>query len=235
MKRLLVLSLVTLLAISQLTACSSTDKTSVSTTAKTTKVTDEVAVESSTAKPKSDVASTAETTKAAVPEEDAVQMESDIVQPEIETDQPDTIAGVSVNQLIISEDAAIEITSCPAYGDKSSPYVSGKLTKGDPTGYELICVIIVNNQYYGKKPYNDSPNSFIKNDGLWQVQFSSNDGQGTDWNAESIFIFLVPSGYQDKITPDVNAGYVVPPAQISDLKKDSICAVQIDREMVEEG
>jgi hypothetical protein len=139
--------------------------------------------------------------------------------------------GVSVNYAVTSEEAAVEITGCPAYGDRQTPYVYGKLTNGDPFDYELITAVIVAGNYYGKKPFQDSPNAFIRPDGTFTVQFSSNDGNGTDWLAENIMIFLVPSGYEDSIAPDVASGYIVPPAQISALRDDSICVVQIDREI----
>lgn len=142
--------------------------------------------------------------------------------------------GVTVNHIVVSENAAIAITECPAYGDRTPPYpfIYGQLNHGDTFDYETITIINVNGSYYGKKPFNDFPNGFIKPDGTFSVQFSSNDGVGVDWQAEEILIFLVPSGYEDGIRPDANAGYVIPPAQISALKKDSVCVVQIIREPV---
>ncbi len=140
--------------------------------------------------------------------------------------------GVTISYPVTAEEAAIEITGCPSYGDRKTPYVYGTLTKGDPFDYELITILIVNGSYFGKKPYNDSPNAFIKADGSFSVQYSSNDGVGTDWTAESIFIFMVPSGYEDSIEPDVASGYVIPPAQITALREDSVCVAQIDREIV---
>ena len=143
--------------------------------------------------------------------------------------------GVTVKHIAVSEEAAIVITEAPSYGDRTFPYpfVYGQLTYGDPFDYETITIILVNGNYYGKKPFNDFPNGSIRPDGSFSVQFSSNDGVGTDWLATDIFIFLVPSGYRDSIVPDVKAGYVIPPSQISALKKDSVCAVQLIREPVE--
>lgn len=138
--------------------------------------------------------------------------------------------GVTISYAVNGAEAELAITGCPAYGDKRTPYVYGKLIKGDPFAYELITIITMDGPYYGKKPFNNAPNGFIKADGTFQVQYSSNDGAGTDWNANSIFLFLVPVGYQDEIDPDIGAGYIVPPAQVSSLREDSICVVQIDRE-----
>ena len=140
-------------------------------------------------------------------------------------------AGVSVDYIVTSDEAAWEITGCPAYGDKTTPYAYGKLTKGDSFAYELITIIIVNGNYYGKKPFHDFPNGFIEGDNTFKVQFSSNDGQGTDWNAEKICVFLVPTGYEDEIEPDAASGYSLPPAQVNSLKENSILAVQIDRKI----
>ena len=152
------------------------------------------------------------------------------------TDEPKDIQhtigeGVTVNYTVTSEDAVWEITGCPSYGDRRTPYVYGMLTEGDPFEYEIITIIIVNGNYYGKKPFNNAPNGFIKADGTFMVQFSSNDGVGTDWNAENIFLFLIPGGYEDGIEPDASAGYVIPPSQISELKENSVCVIQIDREI----
>jgi len=143
--------------------------------------------------------------------------------------------GVTVHHLVVNENAAIAITAAPAYGDRMPPYpfVYGQLNHGDPFDYETITIITVNGNYYGKKPFHDFPNGFIRADGTFLVQFSSNDGVGTDWQATEIFIFLVPSGYQDPIQPDPNAGYAISPAQVSALKKDSVCVVQIAREPLE--
>ena len=147
-------------------------------------------------------------------------------------EEPPIGEGVKINYIVTSDEAEIEITACPSYGDKRMPYVSGTLTKGDPFAYEVITIIMVGGHYYGKKPFNNSPNVPIKGDGTFRVQYSSNDGQGTDWNAEYIYLFLVPSGYEDRIEPDVRAGYVVPPRQVADLIEDSVCVVQISREIV---
>jgi hypothetical protein len=137
--------------------------------------------------------------------------------------------GAIVYYTVTSGEAEIEITGCPSYGDKNTPFVYGKLTKGDPFAYELITIIMVGGSYYGKKPFNNSPNGVIKSDGGFQVQYSSNDGMGADWNADNIFIFLVPGGYKDEIDPDVDSGYIVPPSQVASLRENSICVVQIDR------
>ena len=140
--------------------------------------------------------------------------------------------GVTIHEIVTGEDAALAVTGCPPVGDKSTPYVYGELTRGDPFAYELITLIIVGVNYYGKKPFNDAPNGFIKADGTFSAQFSSNDGVGTDWDAEHIFLFLVPKGYQDTIEPDVASGYIVPPSQVAELKENSVCVVQIDRELL---
>jgi hypothetical protein len=140
--------------------------------------------------------------------------------------------GVSIRYTTTSEDAELRITGVPSYGDKTSPNVYGELTKGNSSDYELICLIIVGTSIFGKKPYNDNPNAFVKPDNTFTLPFSSSDGQGTDWNASTILVYLVPSGYEDPIEPDVMAGYVVPPAQVNQLAEDSVCVVQIDREVV---
>ena len=138
---------------------------------------------------------------------------------------------ITINNIVVSDEAEIEITDCPVYGDKNMPYVYGKLTKGDPFDYEIITIIVVSGSYYGKKPYNNLPNTVISGDSTFKAQFCSNDGMGADFNAEFIYLFMVPTGYKDGIEPDSSLGYIVPPEQIAALKKDSICVVQINREI----
>ena len=151
-----------------------------------------------------------------------------------DTDIENTIGkGVTFQTITDSDEAELTITGCPPYGDKRTPYVYGKLTKGDSFAYELITIIIVNGNYYGKKPFESSPNGFIDADNKFRVQYSSNDGQGTDWNAEKIFLFLIPTGYKDEIKADSRAGYIVPPSQIAVLKENSVAVVQIDRKIPE--
>jgi hypothetical protein len=140
--------------------------------------------------------------------------------------------GVTVIPMVVSDDVSMEITACPAYGDTNAPYpyVHGRLTKGEASDYKTITLVSVNGSYYGKKPFNNQPLGVIANDGTFSVQFSSNDGVGTDELATEILIFLVESGYKDKISPDVGAGYIIPSSQIEQLTEECVCSVLISRE-----
>jgi len=90
----------------------------------------------------------------------------------------------------------IWFTSIPSRSSTTS-YVTGKVSGVSPSQYRVTLYIKVRGNWWGPKPYWDSPYTTIAADGSWRTSFITG---GVDREATTFAAYLIPASYNP---PDI--------------------------------